>query len=73
MANQVRIIKIWKEDTYIGIMLNNASCVYFHKFGKTIYTEVPEGFRKNTFKEFKEDIIKQDWDIEKLKLNWINK
>lgn len=53
-------------------MLDSAECVYFYKFGKTIYTELlTENLQKKTFAEFKKDIIKFDWDLKKLEENWI--
>lgn len=69
----IKIMKIWKTDKYIGIMLDSADCVYFHSFARTIITLVPEGLKKETFNEFKKDIVKCDWDVQKLELNWINK
>jgi len=74
-AETLKIVKIWFNENngakYIAVMLNNAECVYFHKFGETIYTEVPEGIQKKTFTEFKNDIVKFEWNVEKLILNWV--
>lgn len=71
-TNILRIVKIWKNENYIAVMLDSAECVYFYKFGKTIYTELlTENLQKKTFAEFKKDIIKFDWDLKKLEENWI--
>jgi len=68
--NVLKIVKIDKIETGIRVMLNNAECVYFYNFGKTIYSEVPEGIQKKTFKEFKEDIVKHNWSVEELRKKW---
>ncbi len=75
-SNNVNVLKIIKIDLYkkgIRIMLDNAECVYFHPFGKTIITEVCDDIKKETFSEFKKDIVSTNWDVEKLKLKWIKK
>lgn len=69
----LKIMKIDKIENGIRIMLHTAQCVYFYKFGLTIYTETDESIKKKTFDEFKKDIKNFDWNIEKLELNWINK
>lgn len=71
-TNILRIIRIWKKDKYIGIMLNTAECVYFHNFANTIYTETTGETNKAVFNDFKNDIVKHNWDVEKLILIWVN-
>ncbi|AHK11395.1 hypothetical protein F132_49 [Flavobacterium sp. phage 1/32] len=73
MINILRILKIWKGEKYIAIMLDSAQCIYFHKFGKTIYTELQaENLKKKTFEEFKKDIINFDWDLVRLEEKWLD-
>jgi len=57
----------------ISIILNDGESAFFTKFGKTIYTEVSENVKKKTLSEFKKDIVKYKWDVEKLKEVWIKK
>ena len=57
----------------ISIILNDGESALFTKFGKTTYTEVSENVKKKTLSEFKKDIVKYKWDIEKLKEIWIKK
>lgn len=71
MENVLKIKKIDSIKNGIRIMLDTAQCVYFYKFGKTIYTELEDNLQKKTFKDFKQDILKTNWDVEKLKKNWI--
>lgn len=55
----------------ISIVLNNGESALFTKFGKTIYTQTSPGVLKKTLSEFKKDIVKFDWDVEKLRTLWI--
>lgn len=57
----------------ISIVLNDGESALFTKFGKTIYTEVSENVKKKTLSEFKKDIVKYNWNVEKLKEVWIKK
>ena len=57
----------------IHILLNDGEGALFTKFGKTIYTETSDNVKKKTLSEFKKDIVKYKWDVEKLKEIWIKK
>lgn len=57
----------------ISIILNDGESALFTKFAKTIYTETSDNVKKKTLSEFKKDIVKYKWDVEKLKEVWIKK
>ena len=68
-----KITSIINIGNNISVIFNDGESALFTKFGKTIFTEVSENVKKKTLSEFKKDIVKYKWDVEKLKEVWIKK
>ena len=66
-----KITSISRIGDAISIIFNDGESVVLTKFGKTIYTQTSPGVLKTTLSEFKKDIVKFDWDVEKLRALWI--
>ncbi len=67
----MKITEINKKDNAITIVLDNKETAIFYPFCKSIFTTTSENLLKKDLAEFKRDIVKCGWDIEKLKTNWI--
>lgn len=72
LENELKILRmniesIEKVNSAIFVRLTNGEYASFHKFGDTIYSTVSEGVHKSSFEEFKKDIVKYNWDVEKLR------
>jgi len=68
-----KITSIINIGNNISVIFNDGESALFTKFGKTIFTEVSENVKKKTLSEFKKDIVKYNWDVEKLKKIWIKR
>lgn len=67
-----QIKEITKEDNCIRIVLDNKEQATFYPFAKNqVYSVVSEKLNKKTVFEFKQDIIKYNWQVDKLKENWL--
>ena len=55
----------------ISIIFNDGESAVFYPFSKTIYTQTSPGVLKKTLSEFKNDIKKFNWDINKLQELWL--
>ena len=54
-----------------SIIFNDGESAVFYPFSKTIYTQTSPGVLKKTLSEFKNDIKKFNWDINKLQELWL--
>ena len=66
-----KITSISRIGDAISIIFNDGESAVLTKFGKTIYTQTSPGVLKKTLSEFKKDIVKFDWNVEKLRVLWI--
>ena len=67
----MKVVSIIESEDSILVTLDNGEYARFYKFGGAIYSSVSDGINKSYFGEFKKDIAKTDWDVEKLKEIWI--
>jgi hypothetical protein len=67
----MKIVLIEKVVNGIHVLLDNGEEAQFYKFGDIIYSVISEGLHKKEFKEFKENIIANQWDVDILKKVWI--
>ena len=66
-----KITSISRIGDAISVIFNDGESAVLTKFGKTIYTQTSPGILKKTLSEFKKDIVKFDWNVEKLRALWI--
>ena len=72
MKTERKITAITKIGDSISIIFNDGESAVFYPFAKTIYTQTSPGVLKKTLSEFKKDVIKTGWDIDKLRKLYIN-
>lgn len=70
---KMKINSIEKVESALFVKLDNGETASFHQFGGTIYSTTSEGLEKKDFEEFKKDIVKYDWNVEKLEEIWVEK
>lgn len=68
---QRKITSISNIGGNVSIIFNDGESAIFYPFSKTIYTQTSPGVLKKTLVNFKNDIKKYDWDINKLQELWI--
>ena len=66
-----KITGITRIGDAISVIFNDGESAVLTKFGKTIYTQTSPGVLKKPLSEFKKDIVKFDWNVEKLRALWI--
>lgn len=67
-----QIKEITKEEDCIKIVLDNKEQATFYPFAKNqVYSVVSENLNKKTVFEFKQDIVRCSWQVDKLKQNWL--
>lgn len=66
-----RITAINKTGDSISILFNDGESSVFTKWGGTIYTQTSPGVLKKTLKNFKDDLRKFDFDLERLRALWV--
>lgn len=67
-----KIVSISNEgDKIIKVVFSDDEFAVFSSFAKSIYTQTSPGVLKKTLVNFKSDIKKYNWDINKLQELWI--
>lgn len=67
-----RIVEISNNGKSILIKLDDGEFAEFYRFGKEIYTTTSTCLSKRDLMEFKKDIKKFNWEVDKLKQIWVN-
>jgi hypothetical protein len=63
-----KIVEINKEDVGLKVVLDNGEFACFYPFAKNqVYSTVSDNLNKKTVFTFKQDILKNKWNIDKLK------
>jgi hypothetical protein len=71
----MNVVSISDIGNSISIILDNGESAVFYPFTakKDVYTTTSNNLHKHQLTEFKRDIKKFNWNVEKLEQAWINK